>query len=398
MQNLMIETVFTQPMGEKRISKDGKDLFSVTFADGQATCRILYDFDPCPLTLAGNVSVGETVRLILMPHRVELYAAHRLLDEEWPMGTPEVSAEELTFAGFAVQEYLPPVQEQPAVLSTFFDAEGWKPEENVFVGDCMPYRRGEEYHVLYLKDRHHHLSKWGMGAHQWEHISTLDFKTWSIHPTAVAIDDPDEGSICTGSHIAHGGKEYLFYTVRKSGGRPAPICRSVSVDGYHFVKDKSFGFTLSDRYLSGAARDPKVIRDDEGIYHMFLTTALRQEGKGCLAHFVSRDFDIWEDTGAPIYVSRDATQPECPDYIRYGGRYYLIFSLQGKAHYRYSEHPFRGWQTPKDDSIPCSSVPKGALWENAIVFAGYSAPPRCYAGTMTFRKAMADQRGELIFL
>ena len=138
MQNLMIETVFTQPMGEKRISKDGKDLFSVTFADGQATCRILYDFDPCPLTLAGNVSVGETVRLILMPHRVELYAAHRLLDEEWPMGTPEVSAEELTFAGFAVQEYLPPVQEQPAVLSTFFDAEGWKPEENVFVGDCMP--------------------------------------------------------------------------------------------------------------------------------------------------------------------------------------------------------------------------------------------------------------------
>ncbi len=398
MGNLMIETVFTQPMGEKRISKDGKDLFSVTLADGQVTCRILYDFDPRPLTLAGKAYAGETVRVVLMPHRMELYGAGRLLDEEWPMGTPEVSAEELASAGFWVQEYLPPLQAQPHVIGTFADAEGWKPEENVFVGDCMPYRRGEEYHVLYLKDRHHHTSKWGMGAHQWEHISTSDFRTWNVHPTAVAIDDPDEGSICTGSHITRGGKEYLFYTIRKSGGRPAPICRSVSEDGYHFSKDKSFGFTLPERYLSGVARDPKVIRDDDGLYHMFLTTALRQEGRGCLAHFVSRDFDIWQDAGEPIYVSEDAEQPECPDYIHFGGRYYLIFSLRGKAHYRYASHPFHGWQTPKDDNIPCSSVPKGALWQDAIVFAGYSAPPGCYAGTMTFRKAVADSKGELIFL
>jgi hypothetical protein len=43
-------------------------------------------------------------------------------------------------------------------------------------------------------------------------------------------------------------------------------------------------------------------------------------------------------------------------------------------------------------------VPKGALWEDKILFAGYAAPPKCYAGTMTFRFATANEAGELIFL
>ena len=76
----------------------------------------------------------------------------------------------------------------------------------------------------------------------------------------------------------------------------------------------------------------------------------------------------------------------------------MSFSLQGKAHYRYSDHPFHGWKVPADDRVLCASVPKGALWEDKILFAGYSAPPKCYAGTMTFRFATASETGELIFL
>ena len=395
---LMIRKKITDTDKQINLCQNGNTAFACTFASGELTCEIYYDFDPRPLTLRGNYTAGEELRLVLLPYRLELYVGETLWDEEWPKGNLLADEEAFRFAGFTVEEYIPSDAEPPAVQGEISSAEGWKPGEAVFVGDCMPYRRGEEYHVLYLKDRHHHTSKWGMGAHQWEHISTADLKTWQIHPTAVAIDHPDEGSVCTGSHISYGGREYLFYTIRKGGGEAAPISRSISEDGYRFHKDTAFGFTLSDRYLAHVARDPKVIRDGEGTFHMFLTTALREEGKGCLAHFVSSDLNDWQDTGTPIYVGEDGEQPECPDYICYRGRYYLIFSLYGKAHYRYSDHPFCGWQTPKDDRIPCASVPKGALWEDKILFAGYSAPPGCYGGTMTFRFATAHENGELIFL
>ena len=47
---------------------------------------------------------------------------------------------------------------------------------------------------------------------------------------AVEIDDPKEGSICTGSWMFDGDKHYLFYTVRMCDGSPARICRSESED------------------------------------------------------------------------------------------------------------------------------------------------------------------------
>ena len=186
------------------------------------------------------------------------------------------------------------------------------------------------------------------------------------------------------------------YTVRTTDASPAPICRSISEDGYHFRKDPSFGFTLPERYTGESARDPKVILGEDGLYHMILTTTLKKERRGCLAHFVSRDLDAWEDVGEPIYVSADEAEPECPDYFKYNGRYYLIYSLHGVAHYLYSEKPFADWRAPRDPVIPCASVPKGGIWEGKIVFTGFNRI-RGYAGTLTFRSATANEKGELVF-
>ena len=247
----MIVGISLPTQGQKiRLEREGNAVFTLAVSQGEVVCEVFYDYDLRPLTLRGKVQGSEELRLVFYPYRVALYVGQILLDEEWPRGNLLSDAETFRRAGFSVEDCLPAEEEPPAVLGTFSEAEGWKPEENVFVGDCMPYRRGGEYHVLYLKDRHHHESKWWLGAHQWEHISTTDLKTWQIHPTAVAIDDPEEGSICTGSHIAHRGTEYLFYTVRKGKGIAAPICRSVSRDGYHYQKDRSFGFVLSEKYLA----------------------------------------------------------------------------------------------------------------------------------------------------
>lgn len=379
--------------------KNGRKTFEMQAFEGEMSFDVQYDYDRRPLRLSAKVKENDEVEVILMTHRIELYVGGLLIDEEWPKGDglfelgDEISS---TINNIRAEEYNEPVIDEPSVISEFENADGWYPGNGVFVGDCMPYRREDEYHVLYLKDRHHHASKWGLGAHQWEHISTKDFKKWQIHPMAVPITDSTEGSICTGSWIKNDDKEYLYYTVRMGKGIPAPIRRSVSNDGYHFEKDMEFGFTVSDQYHKASARDPKVVKGEDGLFHMFLTTSLIEEGKGCLAHYVSRDMEKWEDFGKPIYIAPSTDQPECPDYFKYNGRYYLIFSLKGRAHYMVSDKPFENFVMPDEPIIPCSSVPKCAEWNGKLIFTGF----KCiggYGGTMTFKAATSKENGELVF-
>ena len=378
--------------------KNGRKTLEIEAFDGILNVSVQYDYDRKPLSLNGEIKIGDRVEIILLKYRIELYINGNLKDEEWPAGDRLFAFGDVFMPDMNVEvsEYLEKSDDLPAVIASFENAEGWYPGDGVFVGDCMPYRKDDEYHVLYLKDRHHHKSKWGLGAHQWEHISTKNFKKWQIHPMAVPITDSTEGSICTGSWIKNGDKEYLYYTVRMGRGIPAPIRRSVSNDGYHFEKDTAFGFTVSERYDQSSARDPKVVKGEDGRFHMFLTTSLVEEGKGCLAHYVSEDMEKWEDFGEPIYIAPSTDQPECPDYFKYNGKYYLIFSLRGRAHYMISDKQFEDFVMPNDPIIPCSSVPKGAEWNGRLIFTGF----KCiggYGGSMTFKAAIADERGELLF-
>lgn len=397
MENIKIACRIAQPFYAISV-KDGRKTFDMQAFDGVLTADVQYDFNRRPLRLSAEVKDGDSVEIVLLEHRIELYVNGVIADEEWPAGARLLAHtdEFITNARLDVSECSERTEACPRVISRFENAEGWYPGNGVFVGDCMPYVRDGEYHVLYLKDRHHHGSKWNLGAHQWEHISTCDFREWKIHPMAVPITSSSEGSVCTGSWIREGEKEYLFYTIRRGSGLPAPIRRSISRDGYVFQKDEDFSFTISERYTPSTARDPKIIKGDDGLFHMLLTTRLAKEERGCLAHYVSRDLDSWCDTGTPIYISPDRTEPECPDYIVYKGRYYLIYSLRGVAHYLISDSPFDGWREPKDPVIPCESVPKGAVWGERLVFTGFK-PMGGYAGSMTFRSAVASDDGELIF-
>lgn len=376
---------------------NGKTAFSAAKENGALCVCVYTDFREEPLRLTAPLDVKSTVMLRVRPYRLELYSGEKMCDEEWPIGTFLMENAEWD-APITVRSLNESDAPLPAVLDTFRNAEGWQPEKNVFVGDCMPYSDDKRFHVIYLKDRHHHKSKWGNGAHQWAHISTDDFDSWQIHPNVVEIDAAWEGSICTGSHIEYADKHYLYYTVRTCDGSPAPIMRSVSNDGYHYVKDTAFRFTLSDRYCRVSARDPKVVFGADGRLHMFLTTSLVSENKGCLAHLTSTVGETWTEEKEPIYIAPDEYQPECPDYFEHGGYYYLVFSRHGIGEYRYSEQPFTDWKTPKQPSIPCKTVPKAGKWGDKIVFVGFEGDvpgQYIYAGHMTF--LTVDAKGPELF-
>lgn len=398
MQNLKISFVIEKLPFCTVFRKSEVNALEIQACDGVLRVSLQYDYDSRPLSLTSEIKEGDRVEVILLDYRIELYINGVIMDEEWPQGnrlfslgnvvTPDINIQMLPLAESE--------KEQPSIIDTFENAEGWRPGNGVFVGDCMPYVRDGEYHVLYLKDRHHHGSKWGMGAHQWEHISTSDFKTWKVHPTAVPITRSWEGSICTGSWIRKGSTEYLYYTVRRGGGLPAIISRSVSRDGYHFEKDNDFCFTLSEKYNGPVARDPKVIMGEDGLYHMFLTTVLVKENLGCLAHYVSSNLETWQEAEKPIHVVENSDHPECPDYFKYGGKYYLVFSIRGRARYLVSDKPFEGFERIDDALIPCAGVPKCAEWKGRLVFTGFK-PINGYAGTMTFKAATAKENGVLAF-
>ena len=397
MQNLLIKfNVEKLPFSASAFKNDKKSL-EIQAEGDTLTVSVYYDYNEKPLSLTSEIKKSDSVEVILRDFRIELFVNGEIKDEEWPTGERYFNlGDPLDENSIEVLEYTEVEKEQPSVISTFENAEGWYPKNGVFVGDCMPYRKNDEYHVLYLKDRHHHKSKWGMGAHQWEHISTKDFKVWSVHPMAVSISDKNEGSICTGSWIPYNGKEYLYYTIRRANGLPAIVTRSVSEDGYHFSKDTSFSFVISDKYHTASARDPKVVRGEDGLFHMFLTTTLLSENKGCLAHYISKDMERWEEYEAPIYIVPNSDQPECPDYFKYNGKYYLVFSLRGRARYLVSNKPFDGFEVLDDSLIPCAGVPKCAEWKGRLVFTGFKVIDG-YAGSMTFKAARANKDGVLIF-
>ena len=380
-----------------RRETDGVVTADTVLDAGCLTVTLKYSWKDEPLCLSAEADSSCAAEIVFFEHRIELKINGTLSDEEWPVGEPLFYESPFTVKNVVLTET--PVTEDkkipPCVTGSFEGAEGWCPGDGVFVGDCMPYSFDGRFHLMYLRDRHHHGSKWGRGAHQWGHISSDDLISWDIHPTAVGIDSQWEGSICTGSWIFLDGVHYLYYTVRTADGSPAPICRSVSDDGYHFTKDESFRFTLSDRYKSTSARDPKVIKDADGRLHMLVTTTDLTQNRGCLAHLVSSDGESFAECGN-IYTANNESEPECPDYFFFGGKYYLLFSHGASAQYRLSDKPFSGFTAPDDPTIPCASVPKCAVWNGRILFAGFRAED-CYAGTVTFCEAHQLPDGTLSF-
>lgn len=380
-----------------RFDCDGKEALASKLEDGVLTVALRYSSHPDhPLAVRAEAKAGDTADLIVRPYRIELRVNDVLLDEEWPWGDDYLAAASQTEMNTTLSTLpMPEKTVEPDVLGSFEGGEGWRPGNGVFVGDCMPYADGGRYHVLYLKDRHHHCSKWHKGAHQWEHLSTSDLRHWDIHPMVVEITDPMEGSICTGSWMCEGGVHRLYYTVRMSDGSSAPICRSISKDGYHYEKDRDFRFKLSEAYTGESARDPMIVRGEDGLLHMFVTTTHRASEKGVLVHLTSADGNDWKEEGC-IYTGPDRDEPECSDYFRYGDKYYLIFSHHGTAQYRISDKPFTDWQMPSNPHIPCEAVPKAAIWNDRIIFTGFKRI-NGYAGTLTFMEAKPDENGELVF-
>lgn len=359
-----------------------------------------------PLVLCGKIREGENrIMLGWTDCVVRLWINDVLADEEWPIGQCLKSDDVEVLSGDGVEDCAFCAVERarvPQAGGHFEDVQYWRPT-GCGVGDCMPFYDGKVFHLYYLKDRHGHKSKWGLGAHQYAHISSPDLLHWEEHPMAVEITHPWEGSICTGSIVKNGELYYAFYAVRMSDQTSAKVSWATSRDGITFEKSERY-FSLTMPYETTSVRDPAVFVDAQKTWHMLLTTdyveASVQERRGCLAHLVSKDLENWEQR-EPFLVPGYTDQPECSDYFEWNGWYYLIFSNYGFAKYRYAKTPFGPWQKPREEVLDAGlyRVPKSAAFAgNRRILAGFLTDEpwgRSYGGNLVLRELVQHADGTL---
>ena len=264
----------------------------------------------------------------------------------------------------------------------------WKPRGyNASLGDCMPFFHNGRFHLFYLFDRRHHGSKWGLGAHQWAHVSSTDLVHWEQHPMAIPITEQWEGSICTGSVFFHDGVYYAHYATRMPDGRQH-LAHATSTDGIHF--DKIAPNPLAspqDGYDPMHYRDPLVFEHDD-LFHMLVTARFTDKRDGCIAQLLSKDLKTWDLT-EPFIVPGRVT--DCPDWFEWNGHYYLFAEFV----YWMSKDPLGPWTSPTPDRLDVMYVPKTAAFTgNRRIYVSW-LPDGGWAGNAVFRELVQHEDGTL---
>ena len=265
----------------------------------------------------------------------------------------------------------------------------FKPLGNQFVGDCIPFFHNGVYYLYWLLDEGHHSALNGLGGHQWAVSTTKDLKTWTHYPIAIGIGEDWEKSICTGSVAYYKGTFYAFYATRlinENNQVNEQLSYAISTDGIHFEKQKPNPFyTSAPGYSKRNFRDPKVIVDHDGTFHLFVTSVIEtysiSEGRGCLVHLTSKDLKKWE-LHEPL-LSGQRHDPECPDHFQWKGWYYLIYGQAGDTYYVKSRNPYGPWEYPESQALL-------EQWVNVAKTAEFTGNRRIIAGWIPSKRENKD--------
>ncbi len=282
------------------------------------------------------------------------------------------------------------------------------PEPDAFAGDAMPFYHDGTFHLFYLIDHGHHSSLGGLGGHQWAHATTTDLIHWEHHPLALAITEPWEGSICTGSAFHHAGTTYAFYATRRPDWTQH-LGVATSRDAATFTKHPPLA-SPGPRFSPIDYRDPFVFQDpDTGTFHMLVTSALAKpvvDGYGgCLAHLISPDLARWE-VQEPFFESSYAGPPECPDLFSWNDWWYLLYSHGLVTHYRMARGPLGPWQRPVVDTLDgamaavIKTAPFGSQRRLGVAWVGtregnLDHGARQWGGALAFRELTQHSDGTL---
>ncbi len=214
-----------------------------------------------PLALLKQPEGKHDIVLNFSGVRWTMFVDGQLLDNDFPFGYPTWSEKntwnlDAEFVSKA-EIFLPAIKPEEKVVKTGDTApvQYWTPHgHNNWVGDVVAFFHQGRYHVFYLFDRRHHASKFGQGAHYFEHISTTDFKTWTEHEAATPLEEQWE-CIGTGSPFAFKKKLCIGYGLHT--GRVYPDAKTSWPAQWDFLKKNGatgeFKFDMTQGVPAGAS-------------------------------------------------------------------------------------------------------------------------------------------------
>ena len=215
-----------------------------------------------------NMTLGIPLAMLARPEREheiilhfggvdwKMYVDGELLDNDFPFGYPQwpeksrwkLDAEYVKEAAL----YLPGIQPEKKPAKTPKTAPGiqyWLPAgHNNWVGDVETCFFQGRYHVFYLYDRRHHQSKFGCGAHYFEHLSTADFKTWIEHEAATPLEHQWE---CIGTGVPFEFKKQLYLSYGWHTTRVYPEAKTTLPAQREFLKKNGFAGPFKAGETSG---------------------------------------------------------------------------------------------------------------------------------------------------
>ena len=201
------------------------------------------------------------------------------------------------------------------------------------------------YHLFFLKaprtlgdpDKRHVNASVG-------HAVSTDLRSWTRVGDALGPQPTgafDDLANWTGSVVRDDDGRWHLFTTGVSHAEQGAVQRigvSTSTDLHHWTPSKELLLEADDRWYrrrpgSGADehwRDPWVVRDDQGTWHMYVTAQSPGEsGHGVIGHATSTDLRGWE-IGPPL--SRPTgrfDQLEVISLAQVEGRWVLLFSCLG---------------------------------------------------------------------
>lgn len=200
-----------------------------------------------------------------------------------------------------------------------------------YVADPMPFYDpvAKDYKVMYLQD--YRPNQEGTYHPLWA-VSTSDAASYVSMGELVSCGGINEqdAAIGTGSVIYNPSDKmyYVFYTGNKhrpsASDFPQAVMYATSPDFKTWTKCRTFVLDgPANGYSRNDFRDPHVFADDNGLFHMVVST--KKDGKGVLAEYTSTDMKTWNHKGVFMTMMWDRFY-ECPDIFKMGDWWYVVYS------------------------------------------------------------------------
>lgn len=204
---------------------------------------------------------------------------------------------------------------------------GWMNDPNGF-----SFYKGK-YHLFYQYNPYD--TKWD--SMYWGHAVSDDMLRWEYLPAALAPDAEYDSSGCfSGSSLElPDGKQLLMYTgvCKEKGGKKELQTQCVAVgNGVDYEKYRNNPVLTAEELPKGMSRydfrDPKVWRDDDGIYKC-VVAACNKYGNGTILLYKSQDAFKWDFCNILVQNSNRLSKMwECPDFFKLSGKDILVLSSQ----------------------------------------------------------------------